>query len=89
MISEDGVAYVQDLASNVIAYDLETGEHKATIGKRGAGPGELFFPTFISLSPRGVYVADTMNARFGSPPCLRHSAIIWAAGTRRTLAVGA
>ncbi len=26
LISEDGVAYVQDLASNVMAYDLETGE---------------------------------------------------------------
>ena len=42
LISEDGVAYVQDLASNVIAYDLETGEqlwkveYKApTIGPNG------------------------------------------------------
>src|SRR5919106_6417428 len=26
LISEDGVTYVQDLASNVMAYDLETGE---------------------------------------------------------------
>ena len=26
LISDDGVAYVQDLASNVMAYDLETGE---------------------------------------------------------------
>jgi alcohol dehydrogenase (cytochrome c) len=26
LVSEDGVAYVQDLASNVMAYDLETGE---------------------------------------------------------------
>ena len=42
LISEDGVAYVQDLASNVMAYDLETGEqlwkveYKApTIGPNG------------------------------------------------------
>jgi len=42
LISEDGIAYVQDLASNVIAYDLETGEqlwrveYKApTIGPNG------------------------------------------------------
>ena len=42
LISEDGVAYVQDLASNVMAYDLATGEqlwkveYKApTIGPNG------------------------------------------------------
>jgi alcohol dehydrogenase (cytochrome c) len=42
LVSEDGVTYVQDLASNVMAYDLETGEelwkveHKApTIGPNG------------------------------------------------------
>jgi outer membrane protein assembly factor BamB len=42
LISEDGVTYVQDLASNVMAYDLETGEqlwkveHDApTIGPNG------------------------------------------------------
>jgi len=42
LISDDGVAYVQDLASNVMAYDLETGaqlwkvEYKApTIGPNG------------------------------------------------------
>lgn len=42
LISEDGVAYIQDLASNVMAYDLDTGEqlwkveYKApTIGPNG------------------------------------------------------
>lgn len=42
LVSEDGVAYVQDLGSNVMAYDLETGEQKwrvdyksPTIGPNG------------------------------------------------------
>lgn len=42
LISEDGIAYVQDLASNVMAYDLETGEqlwrveyNAPTIGPNG------------------------------------------------------
>ncbi len=42
---------------------FDSGEHLATLGRKGEGPGELFFPTFVSLSPAGVYVADTMNAR--------------------------
>lgn len=48
-------------AIHVHAFD--TNAHLATLGRKGEGPGELFFPTFVSLSPRGVYVADTMNAR--------------------------
>lgn len=48
----------------VHAYKLSTGEHVATLGKKGEGPGELFFPTFVSVLPSGnVLVADTMNAR--------------------------
>jgi sugar lactone lactonase YvrE len=49
---------------SVHVHDLVTGQHKATIGKKGSGPGELFFPTFVTVSKRGtLYVADTMNAR--------------------------
>lgn len=67
--AEQNVLYITDSSSSegtghsVHVHDLTTGEHKATIGKKGNGPGELFFPTFVALSERGIYVADTMNAR--------------------------
>ena len=45
-------------------HSLQSGEHVATLGRRGEGQGEFFFPTFVSLAPGGgVLVADTMNAR--------------------------
>jgi DNA-binding beta-propeller fold protein YncE len=64
------VLYVTDTSSPtagshaVHTYRLSTGEPLATLGKKGEGPGELFFPTFVSVLPSGnVLVADTMNAR--------------------------
>jgi sugar lactone lactonase YvrE len=40
------------------------GRHIRTIGKRGAGPGEFNFPTFVAVAPDGrVFVADTGNFR--------------------------
>lgn len=48
----------------VHVYELTSGKHLATLGTRGDGPGELFFPTFLTLTPAGnLLVADTMNAR--------------------------
>lgn len=45
-------------------YALSSGTHQGQVGKRGDGPGELFFPTFVSVTPAGrLLVADTMNAR--------------------------
>lgn len=65
-----GLLYVSDVSSPqgdghaIHVHALDTGEHKARFGKKGAGEGELFFPTFLALSPGGgLYVADTMNAR--------------------------
>ena len=45
LISEDGVTYVQDLASNVMAYDLETGEQlwKVEYNAPSIGPNGLAF----------------------------------------------
>jgi sugar lactone lactonase YvrE len=67
--AEAGVAYVSDTSSTegsghaVHVHALQSGEHRARFGQKGGGAGELFFPTFLSLAPGGVYVADTMNAR--------------------------
>jgi DNA-binding beta-propeller fold protein YncE len=48
----------------VHVHALDTGAHLLTVGKRGHGPGELFFPTFLAPAPDGgIYVSDTMNAR--------------------------
>lgn len=62
--------YVTDTSSPqgsghaVHVHALDTGEHLSTLGQRGEGQGEFFFPTFVSLAPGGgVLVADTMNAR--------------------------
>jgi len=67
---ERGLLYVSDASSvageghGVHVHGLEDGAHRATFGKKGHGEGELFFPTFLALSPAGgLYVADTMNAR--------------------------
>jgi alcohol dehydrogenase (cytochrome c) len=80
LISEDGVAYVQDLASNVMAYDLETGEqlwkveYKApTIGPNGLAheDGVLFGVTngevFALDADSGdeVWKKDVLDYEFG------------------------
>jgi DNA-binding beta-propeller fold protein YncE len=46
----------------VRVFDL-TGKPLAVWGKKGAGPGEFFFPTFVAVRDGKVYVADTLNAR--------------------------
>lgn len=65
-----GVLYVSDTSSpqgeghSIHVHALEGGEHEHQFGKKGAGEGELFFPTFLALRPGGgLYVAETMNAR--------------------------
>jgi DNA-binding beta-propeller fold protein YncE len=46
----------------VRVYDL-AGKPVATWGRKGAGPGEFFFPTFVAVRDGKLYVADTLNAR--------------------------
>jgi len=55
--------YVADTQAHQIkVFDL-TGRLVRTIGKRGEGPGELNYPTYLALSGGKLIVADTMNAR--------------------------
>jgi len=68
--AERGLLYVSDASSvageghAVHVHGLADGVHRSSIGKKGHGEGELFFPTFLALAPGGgLYVADTMNAR--------------------------
>jgi DNA-binding beta-propeller fold protein YncE len=67
--AERGKAWVSDTSSPsgqghlLHVYNLATGGHEGTLAHKGEGQGELFFPTFLARSPKGLYVADTMNAR--------------------------
>ena len=45
-------------------FDLNTGGHLRSIGRRGAGPGEFAIPLGLAHGPDGnVYVVDMLNAR--------------------------
>jgi len=68
--AERGLLYVSDTSSTqgaghaVHVHDLAGGTHRRLVGKKGHGPGDLFFPTFLAAHPAGgLYVADTMNGR--------------------------
>jgi sugar lactone lactonase YvrE len=56
--------YVVDtLACQVVTLDL-SGKEVGRFGQRGAGPGELNAPTFLSVAPDGTLaVADSLNFR--------------------------
>jgi DNA-binding beta-propeller fold protein YncE len=49
---------------SVKIFDLQ-GNLLGQVGKgKGSGPGELLFPTYLSLDPQGnLYVTDTLNSR--------------------------
>jgi sugar lactone lactonase YvrE len=65
-----GLLYVVDTGGydstehGVRVYDLQ-GTYLRSVGEgRGAGPGELYFPTYVAVDGTGqVYVSDTMNGR--------------------------
>ncbi|HLO64520.1 MAG TPA: 6-bladed beta-propeller [Azonexus sp.] len=61
--AKDGLLYVSDTQAHQIKVFDMTGRLVRTIGKRGEGPGEFNFPTFLSLSRDRLVVSDTMNAR--------------------------
>lgn len=60
---KEGLLYVSDTQAHQIKVFDMTGRQVRTIGKRGEGPGEFNFPTFLSFSRDRLVVSDTMNAR--------------------------
>jgi len=47
----------------VVVYDAD-GRQTRVIGRRGEGPGEFNFPTYVAVAPDGTfYVTDTLNFR--------------------------
>ncbi|MCG2577170.1 6-bladed beta-propeller [Dechloromonas sp. XY25] len=61
--AKEGLLYVSDTQAHQIKVFDMTGRQVRTIGRRGEGPGEFNFPTFLSLSRDRLVVSDTMNAR--------------------------
>ncbi len=70
-VSADGATlYVIDTggvdsdAHHLYLFDSHTGEHRATIGQRGTGPGNFNLPLQVTTAPDGtVYVVDKGNFR--------------------------
>ncbi|MDH5324322.1 MAG: 6-bladed beta-propeller [Gammaproteobacteria bacterium] len=61
----DGEIYISDLEHHIVhVLDLNSGVTRRTIGARGSGAGELFFPTNMALMPNNnILVSDTGNYR--------------------------
>lgn len=61
---DQGILYAVDTPSHrIILYDL-SGKKTGVIGKRGTGPAEFNFPTFIAINQEGnIYVSDSLNFR--------------------------
>ncbi len=67
--NERKLLYVADSSSRssnhhtVETFTLD-GKHVRSIGKKGDGLGEFYFPVYLAVSPNGnLYVADTFNNR--------------------------
>jgi len=62
--SQRGRVYVADTTGHQIFVFNATGKVERVLGRRGAAPGELNFPTHLCLDGEGnLYVTDAMNFR--------------------------
>ncbi len=64
-IGKDGLVYIVDTESHWIQVFKRTGFHERTIGQRGQGPGDLFYPLFLDFDDKNnLIVSDSGNRRF-------------------------
>ena len=65
IVVDDDNLYVTDLQKQqVVIINKLTGNVQSRFGKAGSKPGELFFPTNITIGPnKNLYIADTGNYR--------------------------
>jgi DNA-binding beta-propeller fold protein YncE len=61
--AERGRVYVVDTHAHDVKVFDDQGAHVATWGAPGEGPGELNYPTHVTLSEGVLVVTDSMNAR--------------------------
>lgn len=60
-----GRIYVLDGSQYHVQVFDSTGRHLSTLGRQGSGPGEMSFPSALTVSPRGeVWVADLGSGSF-------------------------
>lgn len=64
VVDTAGRLYVTDLGTATIVVLDSLGAPLATIGRRGAGPGEFTMPRAVTVEGDSVRVADPMNGRF-------------------------
>jgi len=63
-VSEDGTIYILDWSDVCIKVFDSTGKYLRTIGRKGQGPSEFEFLTYMSLSSDGrIFVMDSVNRR--------------------------
>jgi DNA-binding beta-propeller fold protein YncE len=59
-----GNVFVADVKVHCVVVLSPDGSEIARLGSRGAGPGQMNFPTYVAFDPSGrLYVADTLNFR--------------------------
>ena len=60
---DGGSLYVCDAQDSAIKVFSKDGEFRRALGRKGRGPGELFFPSGVSVFGGRIFVADKSNAR--------------------------
>src|SRR4029453_12896806 len=67
LISQDGVTYIQDLASNVMAYDVKTGEQlwRVDYNAPTVGPNGLAYEdgVLFGVTPTDVFAIDANSGK--------------------------
>jgi hypothetical protein len=67
IVDEQQRIYVADALTNVIRVFDSAGEYAFTIGREGAGPGELQAPCCLAFDGKGLlWVRDAVNARYNA-----------------------
>jgi hypothetical protein len=61
VINKEGLVYICDRYNHCIKVFERTGNYLRTIGRRGRGPGDLYMPMALALSPNG----DLWVSEFG------------------------
>jgi hypothetical protein len=60
-IDKNGLVYICDMHRHCIKVFKSSGEYVRTIGRRGKGPGDVFAPEHIALSPAGGLVVSELG----------------------------
>jgi hypothetical protein len=63
VINNEGLVYICDSYNHHIKVFERTGKYIRTIGRRGRGPGDLFMPQYLGLSPHGDLVVSELGGR--------------------------